>query len=539
MNFTPFKFFRNLPPTVPEPPLAPQPIASSNSGSGSGSGSSTNTSRATSLMGDLGNLSGTANYLQSVILSLTQGLGVTVNVDTSPDLGRALSAVYGSVPPAISIQMYSNTLDVELGAQQVLAATGPDSTVQPNPFQNQAVVTINKAVESALSDQGDFASQATLMLRSLKTQSTVYATWQSQLASYPAATNATPTTISSNVVQASSVDVGDATNAALSDHVSSMVDTYAGAFNLFSSASSISSDIACMVNSFATLSKAELAQVNSLITLVNSTDASESMQDISNGLTSFVFVQMMGQASSMVFSLDRIAQMAIAPLSQMTNPIGQGISSVQGNAASQLVGVIRAITQDSRIASGPLSGLISTNTAASAAGGQTPAQAVASQIPPSPSCSTTAVPGATPGLSIGMNDLSTLMDWCLQKANKKVNSSLSSFSKLMGRMQGDTSNQVKLLTIVNNLGTLSSLATAFLSQQQSGAAGAAGTATNVLSTVGSILAATSTGNGTTYTVQNGVVTVIPPTIPAPTPSATAVLSQAGVQTSLAGISKSL
>jgi hypothetical protein len=95
------------------------------------------------------------------------------------------------------------------------------------------------------------------------------------------------------------------------------------------------------------------------------------------------------------------------------------------------------------------------------------------------------------------------------------------------------------MTMVNNLGTLSSLASAFLTQQQSKTASTSNSVTSVLSTVGSILASTSSGNGTKYTVQNGVVTITPPTIPAVTPAAAAVFSNAGVQTHLAGITQAL
>jgi hypothetical protein len=138
----------------------------------------------------------------------------------------------------------------------------------------------------------------------------------------------------------------------------------------------------------------------------------------------------------------------------------------------------------------------------------------------------------------GMQDLSTLLDWSLQQANGKTSSSLNSFTKLMRRTQSDTSSQVQMLSTINSLGTLASLAGAFLTQQQSSGAAASSSVTQ-LATVGAILAATVTGNGTTYTVQSGVVTVNPPYIPPPTLAAAAVLSNAGVQTSLAGLSQPL
>ena len=449
-----------------------------------------------------------SQYLQSVILSLTKGLGVTVNTDTSPELGQALSSIYGSVPAAVSIPMYSALLDVEFGAQQVLLATGPDASIQPNPFQQQAVITINKAVESELSSDGSFAAQTPLMLRNLKTQAAAYTQWQASLAKYPAATGSTGST-AANLIQGSTVDVGDDVNQALTDHIDAMTSTYASAFTMMAGTSSVSQDIVSIVATFATLSVVELAQIKSLFTLVQTTSAAESLQDTSNGLTSFVFVQMLSSAASMVFSLDRVTQMAITPLGSMSNSLGSGLSAAQGQATSPMSGVVRQIVQTARIASGVLSGMLASN---SSAGGS----------PPS-------------GLTAGMNDLNTLFDWSLQQASGKNTTTLLSFTKLMGRTQNDTNSQVQLLSVINNLGTLASLANSFLTQNGAAAAAPA----TQLATVGAILATTNTGNGTTYTVQNGAVTVNPPAVPTPTPAASVVLANAGVSTQLAGLSQSL
>jgi hypothetical protein len=275
----------------------------------------------------------------------------------------------------------------------------------------------------------------------------------------------------------------------------------------------VSQDIVGMVATFAELSTAELAQIQSLFNLTKNTSCAESMQDSSTGLTSCVFVQMLSDAAAMVFSLDRISQMALEPLGSMTNSLGNGMTSVQSQAGPSLVGVIRQVSSTARLASGPLAGMLTSNSAAGSTSGPS-------------------------GMTQGMQDLSTLLDWSLQQANGKTSSSLNSFTKLMRRTQSDTSSQVQMLSTINSLGTLASLAGAFLTQQQSSGA-AASTSVTQLATVGAILAATVTGNGTTYTVQSGVVTVNPPYIPPPTLAAAAVLSNAGVQTSLAGLSQPL
>jgi hypothetical protein len=489
-----------------------------------------------------------AQYLQSVILSLTKGLGVTVNANADPDLARALSTVYGSLPPAISIQMYSNSLDVEFGAQQVTSTAGPGSTIQPNPFQNQAIVTINKAVESALSDQGDFQSQSALMLRSLKTQAAVYTQWQTQLQAYPAATSQAATTASGDVIQASQVDMGDGVYNAVVYHAEQMANTYASVFNMMATASVVSADIAEVAQNFMPMAKADLARLKSLFSFTQMTSIKESLEDVSNGLTSFVFASMMVEASAMVFSLDRIAQMAISPIKAMTNGLATNVTAVQGATATTLSGVLRSPVSGARVQAGPLAGLISTNSAASACGSKSSSSS-SSGSPNAVSKAAAAVSqklqkgtdllatGATK-MSQGMNELSTLIDYGTSKANDKIQRSLISFRKLMSRSQTDLCSQVQLLTMVNNLSTLSSLADAVLKQQQNGSS-ATQTSTTLLATLGSILAATTSGNGATYTVQNGNVTVNPPSIPAPTAAAAAVLTKAGVQTTLAGISQAL
>jgi len=130
-----------------------------------------------------------------------------------------------------------------------------------------------------------------------------------------------------------------------------MTSTYAATFTLMAGTSSISQDIVSIVTTFAELSVVELAQIKSLFNLAKSTSASEGLQDTSNGLTSFVFVQMLSSAASMVFSLDRVNQMAITPLGSMSNSLGSGLSAARGQATSPTSGVIRQVVQGARVMS--------------------------------------------------------------------------------------------------------------------------------------------------------------------------------------------
>ena len=530
--FNNFVFTRTPPPTVasPSPVLATAAVSTANS---SVSSSAATTSVAGTLSSQLNSLAGTSEYLQSVILSLVKGLGVTVNVASNPDLGRALSAIYGEIPPAISAQMYAYTVAGEIGASQVNLAIKPDSTVQANPFQQQALITINKAVESSLADNGSFLSLAALSLRALQTQQAVYTNWQSLLAVYPAASGATGN-LQVDVIPASTVDVGPEVEQAIQAHINDMSTTYGSLFTALTNVSSVSADIVCMVNSLSALSKTELAQMKGLFDLTSSMSVKESFVDISNGLTSFVFMQMKTEAAGILMQLDRVAQMALTPLRTLGGQLGSSVASAQQMRVNNLKGVIRTVTNDALLADGPLAGLAVSNTAASACG--------AKSLPPNPpktpipACAMSGSSGSL--VSTGANDLSTLVDWALGKANQKFDTHLNALQKMMARTQKDTCNQVKLLTMVNNLTTLSSLTNSILLQQQKGSA-VAGVTTTALSALGSILANTSSGNKVTYTVQNGSVMITPPAVPAPTPAAATIFANAGIQTSLAGITQSV
>lgn len=536
MSFTPWKFARTIPPTVAMPEVVPAPVVPA----AVNANSSTNSSRATTLAAAFTDLAGTAVYLQSVILSLTKGLGITVDVNSNPDLGRALSAVYQHIPPAISITMYSYLLDAEQGAQQVTQAAGKSSSVVANPYQNLAVSTITKAVEAGLATQvGANASvQYTmpLLLRALKTQATVYSQISAQLESYPASRTYTNAKVSGDFIQASTVDVGDAVNSVLSDHVTAMGNTYTSAFNALAGVSTINQDIVCVVKTLAALGKSELAAAKGVFNFVHSTSVAEGAQDLANGLTSFVFVQLMSDASSMLFSLDRVAQMALVPLATMTNSLASGLSSVRGNTASTLVGVIRQTVDSSRVISGPLQGLLSSNTSVGACGAGLTTAPPASTLAPSPSCSMSGNSG-TP--SSGMNDLSSLLDWGMNKMNDKLSVALQSFQKLTTRSQSDTCHQVKLLALANNLTTIGSLAGSILNQIPGSGTLSTNFANTQLATIGTILDSTFTGNGTTYTVANGVVTVTPPAVPTITLPAARIFAKSGVTSTLSGISQAL
>src|ERR1039458_301186 len=106
MSFLPWKFSRTPPQTVPS-----AYVGSAGGGTTvhagnvapTTTGAAMNTSRAAALTSQLSDLVGMSQYLQSVILSLTKGLGVTVNTETNPERGQALSSIYGSVPAAVSI----------------------------------------------------------------------------------------------------------------------------------------------------------------------------------------------------------------------------------------------------------------------------------------------------------------------------------------------------------------------------------------------------------------------------------------------------
>ena len=525
MAFEPIVFTRTIPPTVATqaPALGVVSFVSQVSSSNT---TPSNTSMAVSLVTQLGDLIDTANYLQTLILGLNPGLGISIDPESDPDLARALAQIYnGQVPPAVSLQMYSYQLDAELGSSQVNLAAGSSSPVQANPFQTQALITANKAFESQVGSSGVFAAQSSLLLRGLKGSVITNATIQQQLMQYPAATTTTPSTPSVDVIPAATIDVSPAVASLVQNNINSSGQAMSSMYQVLAQPDPIASDVANVVAALATVAVPDLIRMNGLLQMTQQGDLSNSMQDLSGGISTYTLPQMLSQASGMMFQLDRVIQM-VSSATNSSNAVGKATQDVQGasTAPGMLVGVVRSMkVSPTTQTSGPLAGMPLNS-------GALTKLAVSSPMPPALS---------NVGLSPGLNEISSLMTFSTANAQKSNDLQQDAFQRLSGRVNGNMGSMAQTLGVVSSISSLTSLVTSFISAQKSGSSIAGQSPTTQLSTVSSILASSQTGNGTQYTVQSGVVTLTPPAAPAPTPGAAAVFASSGIQTSLQGLTQNL
>lgn len=480
-----------------------------------------NQSVAASLAAQLGDLIDTSGYLQSVIMSLHQGLGITVD-QSNPDLAMALSTIYnGQVPPAVSLLMYSNTLDAELGSLQVNLAIGPNAGIEANSFQQQALTTINKSFESQMSADGSVAAQSALLLRPLKAGALMNTTIQGQLMEYPSATPA-PSTPSLNVVTASGIDISSDTAALVQSNIDSTGQVYSSMYQVIAQPDPIAADVASVVNSLATVAVPDLIRMSAVLSMAAQSLSVCCGKSLSTGISAFIFPQVVSQASGLMMQLDRIVQMAVAPLSTTANAVSSAVSALSGamKSVGSLVGIVRSMKLPAAANSScPLPGMPSNNSAVSGL-------PIGSPMP-------TAV--ANLGFSSGINELSSIMSFCTSQVSSVQATQQDAFQRLAARVSGDQAKSTQMLAATTSMSSLGSLITAFINKQQNSSAISSQSASTQLATVGGILSSAQTGSGSSYVVQNGVVSVIPLAVPPVTPGAATVFAKSGIRTSLTGL----
>jgi hypothetical protein len=466
----------------------------------------------------------TSSYLQSVIYSLHPGLGITVD-QSNPDLGMALSTIYnGQVPEAVSLTMYGYLLDAELGSLQVNLAAGPDAGVEANSFQQQALITTNKAVESQMAADGSVAAQSALLLRPLKSSAIMNAGIQSQLLTYPAATSVSPMP-SLNVIPASNIDVSSDVAALVQSHIDTSGQVASSMYQTLTQPDPIASDVASVVGALATCSVVDLIRMSSMLSMTAQSLAS-SVLSLSTGISSFIFPQAVAQASGMMFQLDKIVQMAVTPSLSANNAVTSMVQSLSATMKpnGSLAGVIRTMKQPtSTQLTGPLAGMPANNSSVSGL-------PIGSPIPPSMS---------SLGFSQGINEMSSIMSFCTSKTTTSSTLQQDAFQRLTARVNGDQSKSTQVLAATASMGSLGSLVTAFVNEQQSSAAISTQNSSAQLETIGNILSSATTGSGASYVVQNGVVSVTPLAVPPSTPGAATVFAKSGIQSSLTGLNQTV
>jgi hypothetical protein len=215
-------------------------------------------------------------------------------------------------------------------------------------------------------------------------------------------------------------------------------------------------------------------------------------------------------------------QMAVGPASQMNNSIGtaMGMQLQALKSIGSLVGVIRSMSQEPTVQStGPLAGMPLNNYATSGL-------PISSAVP-------TQLSGL--GFSPGINEISSLMQFAIHNITKESALHSDSFQRLTARRLSDTSTLTKILAVSSSIYSLVSITNAFIKAQQGSTMIASLNPTTQLAMVSNILANSTTGNGASYIVQNGSVSLVSPSIPPVTTGASELFSKSGVSTSLSGL----
>ena len=186
MSFQKIQFVYTPPPTA-----LPQSIPSQ-SGTILPATSSTNDlaklSTAAALIDRLQALKSTAQYLESLLIAKSAGIGVVPNYAVNPDLSLVLSRLYSTATPptGISLAMYTNLLTAEMGITRAeIALAGKDSQLTVSPVQKADLMTANLAFEDALADTGLFRHQLPLLIREVQGDTIVFDSLIAGLQQYP------------------------------------------------------------------------------------------------------------------------------------------------------------------------------------------------------------------------------------------------------------------------------------------------------------------------------------------------------------------
>ena len=145
-------------------------------------------SRAAKMIGRIDVLKATGRYLQDLIRARAAGIGIELNFNAAPDLAMALSRLYASEapPPGITLEMYNNLLDAELGVMRAeMALADSNSPLMVQPLQKADLMQVTAAFEDALADTGMFRHQLPLLLRELKGDDIVFDSLRDGLQEYP------------------------------------------------------------------------------------------------------------------------------------------------------------------------------------------------------------------------------------------------------------------------------------------------------------------------------------------------------------------
>jgi hypothetical protein len=508
MSFEPFQYVYTPPVTVPAPlRVLPVAVTSQNSQK-----SQTLAGQLISRLNDIGI---TAAYLQTIVLNRCAGSGVTFAAGENPDLAAALGRIYQTTDPipGISIEMYNNMLDSELALMQMDAALGNDADREASPYQVADLMTATKAFEDGVTSSLDYASNLSMFLRTLKGDQLICQNLAEDIADYPAYRGTTSTLTAG-------LDLSPTANQLFNDYLDSVSNNYSRTFCLMTTPGHVEADIANIADKFFNDPIQDLMKVGTALSALQTLTHGVSLSALGSDLTNFMFVRMLSEVGSIFNQMDRMFNLAVAPLKVSVGQVA-GLARMAQSVGSK-VGFV---------ASGGLKGMVSGNPCSGS--GSNPSANASSQG------TITANPLAlnTPGTSIenawnqvcgpitsGVASLASHLNWATNTVDQKNQLIQDSLRKLQNRRIGDTNDRIQLMCSLQAVTSLIGIAKAFVQERQTSPTPV--TSQDQLESMGRILNNLTSPSGSSYAIQNGSVVVTPPTVP-PVPDSAETVFNAG------------
>lgn len=467
----------------------------------------------------LDDLTTMSQYLQDAIIGLVGSKAVEIDSSVDPDTARALISIYGgdTPPNLVAVAMYDQILDASLGALQLEMAVGIGSPIQANPAQVASLMTVTKAIDSALIQTPSYTNWLPLQLASLKADSVVFQSWKQSLQSYPAyytSPASTPTSFVPGLIQASTVDVSDDINTYSQDALTRFGNAYAQAYQAMAVPSPVESDANNIASSLISQPVPNILMMIGLMTSLIGLAHKSSMEGLQGDANNYSFVRLTADTTGMQSGLDQLTQIATVPL-----------SGALGSLSGVISGVQRQVSSAGRISTGVLAGLSAGSDCATSNPSIPAAQT-------SVATSGITVPGVG-SLTAGLKALGETLDWASYSSNNSRAIITLSVQQLVERRIKSQNDRNSVMCSIRTLGTLINLAQAIASGIQSGSVTANASPQQQQEQANSILNSLQTGSGTTFSVSSGnQIIVSPPTLPSITAPVQRILTASKISVPL-------
>ena len=478
-------------------------------------------SNAAALVTRLSDLNDTAVYLQQAILSLVQGLGVTFDLASNPDLARALSRIYNvtDAPTAMDMTMYTELLQTDINFLRFDLLNSPDSAVQIQPLQRADVSLASKAFESALISTGQYNQTLPILLRSLQGDQIVFDSLTNTLTNYPIlsvpqltpaqlATTQNPSGSSDRDLNGASVDVSNSLSEQLNGVLDQWQQSYAGIYQVVASPDPTETSLPSVVAALSTQPTSDLNRMIAMLQNLVAFQHQPAIKSAHDSVDNQLLPRLLSDVGSTAGDLDYLAQVAIGPAASF----GGSIGTLQSAMASFNIGSILNVG---------ITGSVSV-----AAGGYSP--------PPITAAQQQTLDGIPEGLQI----LSANLSWSQSASTRQSATISASIQRLSLRKLTNQGNTTEFLT---SLKSLSSSLGIIQSIVKSGANNptAVGNTTSLntnavtpnvgLQSFGTLVSSLSSQSGSSYAVDGNTLVVTPPAIPTAPTNVQAVLQSGGVK----------